>query len=360
MSWRLHLAVIVLAISSAVVGAGSGVAAASSGSGIGADNPPWVRDTVNSLDIFLPDGASDYFFNGYSTINGAHTVISGRVPRARYWSITAYPSQAGMKVVHAHDTEIAHSHGRYRVLLAASCVGVRTTCLKTDSQGVVVLRLYVPVDLSTSGTGGVPLPTISYVSRSGSPETLLEASSSPALVNGLESEYAKQGTLPAVLTRSYPAPAPVPVAVMNPIPVATEHPPVQATETIRSSGRVGYGNPDNLDAREFGRDRPCPHVPSECFDTEPARSAVQATTSGALLVALRLAEGSIHRFLSLRRPGSHPQRKSAIRDCGGTDVSGRGLRELHRSRARTTPGKLAVSQPPLQRVLFAGRLQGVL
>ena len=141
----------------------------------------WVKDTVQVLNIFLPDGNSDYYLNGFGTKDGARTVISGEVPTARYWSYTAYPIPAGGPVAHVHDSNIVQSHGHYTVTLSASCAGIKGTCLATSNaepSGMVVLRLYVPVDLSGSGTGGVPLPTITYESSSGSPISLTQAAGS--------------------------------------------------------------------------------------------------------------------------------------------------------------------------------------
>jgi hypothetical protein len=198
----------------------------------------WVKDSVKALNIFLPDADSDYYINGFGTAGGDRTVVSGRVPEARYWSFTAYPTASGAKVEHVHDTEIAQSDGRYKVTLSASCSGIRGTCLATGTRGatgVLVLRIYVPVDVNGAGTGGVPLPQISYLSRSGSTRTLTQASGSPVIGNVLALLRRQNGALPAALTLPYPAPAPVPVPVLTPIPVG-----------VRSGAKGVYANPDNL------------------------------------------------------------------------------------------------------------------
>jgi hypothetical protein len=190
------------------------------------------------LNVFLPDGASDYFIDGFGTAAGTQTVISGQVPKARYWSFTAYPSSTGGGTdVHVHDTEIHQSHGRYNVILADNCSGVSGTCLDTratGSSGFVVMRLYVPSDVNGAGTGGVPLPAVLYRSASGAALSLQAAAGSASVMNAVGFLRLLHGKLPAALTRSYPAPAPVPTPVVLPKPRA------------RISGPKGeFANPDN-------------------------------------------------------------------------------------------------------------------
>ncbi len=202
------------------------------------NNSGWVKDTVQELNVFLPDGNSDYYLGGFGTKDGARTVISGAVPTARYWSYTAYPIPVGGPVAHVHDSNIDQSHGRYTVTLSANCSGVKGTCLATSNaepSGMVVLRLYVPVDLSGSGTGGVPLPTITYESRSGSPISLTQAAGSETMQKTLDSYRAQHGALPVSLTRSYPPVAAMPVPVVDPPPKGRI-----------SSGTGQFNNPDNI------------------------------------------------------------------------------------------------------------------
>jgi hypothetical protein len=196
----------------------------------------WVKDGITSLDIFNPDADSVYYFDGYGTLDGARTNISGRVPDARYWSFTAYSLASGSPRVHVHDTEIRQLRGRYTVTLAASCAHVRGTCLATGTRprGVVVLRLYVPVDISAAGTGGVPLPTITYRSATGAALTLTQATGTAAIGAALQVYRSKVGTLPLALTRSYPPPPPVPTPLLDPPPIAFE-----------AQGSGAYANPDN-------------------------------------------------------------------------------------------------------------------
>jgi hypothetical protein len=106
-------------------------------------NPGWVKDTVQALDIFLPDANSDYYLGDFGTKYGARTVISGKVPKARNWSFTAYPPTDQGPVEHVHDTDITQSHGRYTVTLSASCARVKGTCVatsKAEPVGIVVLQ----------------------------------------------------------------------------------------------------------------------------------------------------------------------------------------------------------------------------
>ena len=190
----------------------------------------WVKDTTHDLDIFAPDAASVYYLDGYGTANGAKTVISGEVPEARYWSFTTYPGKAEI-----HDTEIAAPNDRYQVTLATSCARIIGPCLATgrNTAGVVVLRLYVPVDLKRSGSGGVPLPQIRYQSAEGGGASLAQASESQTVVDQMAALRVKQGTLPKALTISR-SPAP-------PVPTPADYPAPQAT----LGGSGAYSNPDN-------------------------------------------------------------------------------------------------------------------
>lgn len=201
-------------------------------------SPPWVRDSVQYLNIFLPDADSDYYIDGFGTARGARTVISGQVPQARYWSFTAYPLGGSGVDTHVHDTDVAHSHGRYTVTLSSSCAGIKGTCVATaptGTAGLVVLRLYVPTDLNGAGTGGVPLPTVTYERASGAAISLSRAAASDTPANTVNFLRLLHGKLPAALTRPYPTDAPVPTAVTMPVPRA------------RPTGPKGtYANPDNL------------------------------------------------------------------------------------------------------------------
>lgn len=203
-----------------------------------ASDSGWVKDTVQQLNIFLPDGNSDYYLNGFGTKDGARTILSGEVPTARYWSYTAYPIPAGGPVAHVHDSDIVQTSGRYTVTISASCSGIKGTCLatsKAEPSGMVVLRLYVPVDLDGAGTGGVPLPTITYTSRSGAPISLTQAAGSDTMEKTLDSYRSQHGALPEALTRSYPPAAPVPAPIVDPPP-----------QGRISSGIGKFNNPDNL------------------------------------------------------------------------------------------------------------------
>jgi hypothetical protein len=201
-------------------------------------SPPWVRDSVQYLDIFLPDADSDYYIDGFGTAGGARTVISGQVPHARYWSFTAYPLGGSGVDTHVHDTDVQQSHGRYTVTLSSSCAGIEGTCVATaptGTAGLVVLRLYVPVDLNGAGTGGVPLPAVTYENANGAPLTLSAAAAADTPTNTVNFLRLLDGKLPAALTRPYPADAPVPTAVTTPVPTA-----------LPTGPKGTYANPDNL------------------------------------------------------------------------------------------------------------------
>ena len=135
------------------------------------------------MNVFLPDEDSIYWFDGYGTANGAHTVISGQVPTARYWSFTAYPVPQNIQRQHLHDTQIEQSDGRYTLSLAQKCTGVSGSCMAMGATngGVLVMRLYVPADVDGAGTGGVPLPRIGFVGQSGKEISLDQATGNPAI-----------------------------------------------------------------------------------------------------------------------------------------------------------------------------------
>jgi hypothetical protein len=198
----------------------------------------WIKDTVHVLDIFLPDANSDYYLGGFGTKNHARTIITGKVPKARYWSFTAYPIPADGAVTHVHDTDVVQSRGRYTVTIAASCSHIKGTCLATSNAepaGIVVLRLYVPADLNGKGTGGVALPTIAYTNGAGSPLSLVQASGTHTIQNALSAYRNEHGALPTELTRRYPPAPPAPTPVVDPAPRA-----------VISRGVGKFNNPDNV------------------------------------------------------------------------------------------------------------------
>ncbi len=200
-------------------------------------NTAWVKDSTNALNVFLPDEDSIYWFDGYGTADGARTVVSGQVPTARYWSFTAYPVPQNDERQHLHDTQVHQSDGRYTLTIAQTCSGVSGTCMAMGSTngGILVMRLYVPVDVDGAGTGGVPLPTIGFVDRSGREISLDQATGSPAIDQTIGSYRDQHGALPAALSQSYPPPAPVPVPVTSPTPVGGI-----------TYGTGPYANPDNI------------------------------------------------------------------------------------------------------------------
>ena len=172
-------------------------------------NTDWVKDSTSALNVFLPDEDSIYWFEGYGTANGARTVISGQVPTARYWSFTAYPIPQNSQRQHLHDNQIDQSNGRYTLTIAQKCTGVSATCMTMGATngGILVLRLYVPTDINGAGTGGVPLPTIGYLDKSGQPITLDQATGDPAIGQVITGYRNQNGALPPALTQTYPPPA---------------------------------------------------------------------------------------------------------------------------------------------------------
>ena len=76
--------------------------------------------------------------------------------------------------------------------------------------GVLIMRLYVPVDITGAGTGGVPLPTIGFVDQSGKEISLDQATGNPAIGQVIANYRDQHGALPADLTQSYPPRRPYP------------------------------------------------------------------------------------------------------------------------------------------------------
>ena len=200
-------------------------------------NTAWVKDSTSSLNVFLPDEDSVYWFDGYGTANGARTIVSGRVPTARYWSFTAYPVPQNSQRQHLHDSQIDQSNGRYTLTIAQKCTGVSGTCMAMGATngGVLIMRLYVPVDVNGAGTGGVPLPSIGFVDQSGKEISLDQATGNPAVGQVIANYRDQDGALPAALTQSYPPAAPVPTPVTSPTPVGGV-----------TFGTGPYANPDNV------------------------------------------------------------------------------------------------------------------
>ena len=213
-----------------------GAPAAGAGS-VSAAGPGWAEVSSRTLNIFSPDTSAIYFVSGYATGGGVRTVIAGRAPRARYWAIAIYRGTSGA-ISSVHDSQIPLTGGRrYRVVIAGSCRGVQGSCLATGttSSGLFVYRLYVPVDLSRSGTGGVGLPLVTYLARSGQRVSFVRAAPGSSVAAELNALRAGLGKPPPELTRSYPPPG----AVVSP----DNSPPPRAH---RGSGRGPFANPDNI------------------------------------------------------------------------------------------------------------------
>src|SRR6516162_3678560 len=103
---RLPLLVLAAALLSAC---GSPHSSPPSSSASQGTNASWIKDRVHSLNIFLPDADSNYWFDDYGTAKGARTILDGQVPTARYWSFTAYPVPQNADRQHVHDTQIDES-----------------------------------------------------------------------------------------------------------------------------------------------------------------------------------------------------------------------------------------------------------
>jgi hypothetical protein len=103
--------------------------------------------------------------------------------------------------------------------------------VSAGSAGILVMSLYVPVDIETAGTGGVPLPTLTHVSASSSPSTPAEVSGTQPIQDQLDTFRQEHGALPAALTRSCPPAAPV-----------AEPPPLG----VVAHGEGPFANPDSV------------------------------------------------------------------------------------------------------------------
>ena len=251
---------------------------------------------MQALDIFLPDANSDYYLGGFGTKDGARTVITGKVPTARYWSFMAYPLPATNPVTHVHDTHIAQTHGRYKVTISASCAGITGTCLattKAEQAGIVVLRLYVPVDLNGAGTGGVPLPTLSYSNAAGSPISLATAAGSKAIGNQLASYQGEHGALPSCTDADLPARCPRSRQLST---ASAQGRYLTRCRQVQQSRQHLRARPLLDHAGQSRRIGPGPDLPSRFVPVgQRAGPAGEGVPPGSLLVPVHRAQGSPYR-----------------------------------------------------------------
>ena len=319
-------------------------------------NTEWVKDSTNALNVFLPDEDSIYWFDAYGTADGARTVISGQVPTARYWSFTAYPVPQNSQRQHLHDTQIAQSNGRYTLTIAQHCDGVSGTCMTmgaTDG-GILVMRLYVPTDINGAGTGGVPLPTIGYLNKSGQPITLDQATGNPAIAQVITGYRNQNGALPSALTQTYPPPAPVPVPVTSPTPVGGI-----------TYGTGPYANPDNIYehiAYTTTRGNLVVTAKAPTYQTDSNPKANDLARSADQHPQVRY--WSLCTTLKGRHTGdclrdeqvAIPEGSDIVHRHRVTDLPRRRLRQLPAGRARAAPEFARLSQPPAEPHFQADRV----
>ena len=101
--------------------------------------------------------------------------------------------------------------------------------------GVLVLRLYVPIDINGAGLGRriAAYHRIRQPVREG--DLARPSHGNPAIGQVIATYRDQHGKLPAALTQSYPPPAAVPIPVTSPTPVGGI-----------SYGTGPYANPDNI------------------------------------------------------------------------------------------------------------------
>ena len=135
----------------------------------------------------FPDTDTLVYQAAYVVDPAFQTIISGKVPDARYWSFAAV-AQTRQEMSALSDYQITvNRDGSYQIVVTDDCSAVQGNCLQVKDPslnpqtlafrsgavpgvpGLIYYRLYVP---EPDGTGGVPLPTISYHSVSGTTPTV--------------------------------------------------------------------------------------------------------------------------------------------------------------------------------------------
>lgn len=147
----------------------------------------------------LPESSVIYRVVPYVATDDIHTVIRGRVPKARLWAFSIYETL--LRPIDALPDRQIHigRGGRYRITVEDGCHGKRN-CLDASRApdpelrhyAFIGLRLYLPVDLHEGETGGVPLPEVTYVGNGRDAALDLGALSPPlesALVDGALSAF---------------------------------------------------------------------------------------------------------------------------------------------------------------------------
>lgn len=120
----------------------------------------------------LPEPFVVYRLAPFAATDAVETVISGRVPRARVWAFSIYTTPVTPIDVITDKAVRIGRDGRFRITIRRTC-GAAHNCLDaakapdvaTSSYGWLTYRVYDPVDLMGVGSGGVPVPALTYVGR---------------------------------------------------------------------------------------------------------------------------------------------------------------------------------------------------
>jgi hypothetical protein len=203
--------------------------AASADSTIRLPTHAWQKVAPNALNVAFPDENTVYYFVPYLAKGELKTVVEGHAPSARFWSHTIYQTQGGALDNLPGDAISTEPDGGYRITIAESCAGVEGNCLSTTAvprptpsvQGALVYRLYVPADIASTQTGGVPVPRASYVASGDQAEADLSTADLPAAAELRDQVVSLGATKLQSLTEQ-------PTPLSGPVPAPDNDPPVRS------------------------------------------------------------------------------------------------------------------------------------
>ncbi|MEX2196248.1 MAG: hypothetical protein WD844_13260 [Thermoleophilaceae bacterium] len=181
----------------------------------------WQKVAPNALNVAFPDEYAVYYVIPYIAGPGLRTLVEGQVPAARYWSHTIYQTQGGALDNIDGDRMALDADGSYRMTIADRCAEAQRNCLSTTRvqrptptfEGMLVYRLYVPEDIASGQTGGVPVPRATYEADGPDAEARLDALDLPAAAREARDVAVSQAALASqelVFERSMPLSGPVP------------------------------------------------------------------------------------------------------------------------------------------------------
>lgn len=130
-----------------------------------APGPPFTEFTAMPPGVAVtPDRNTRVYFSGYSAGPAQQTVIQGKAPRARFWSL-AVLDQADREISNLSDLDVkVRTDGTYTAVVRLDCTGVENCLSLADGPapalpGRIYYRVYNPEGDDCGGSG---LPSIEY------------------------------------------------------------------------------------------------------------------------------------------------------------------------------------------------------